>query len=126
MTDMQKRILIADDEKDLVYLLCVRLTAMGYDTLVAHDGHECLEKAKTERPDLILLDVVMPKLNGHQVRNALREDPTTSHIPIIMLTAAVRNPDEELPDAATTDEYMVKPYEMAELMRKIQTLLSLL
>ncbi|MBM2835490.1 MAG: hypothetical protein HW406_2651, partial [Candidatus Brocadiaceae bacterium] len=81
------KILVADDIKQNVKLLRVILTASGFDVVEAYDGEEALEKAKSENPDLILLDIMMPKLTGYEVCQKLRANGTTKSIPIVMITA---------------------------------------
>lgn len=119
-----KRILIVDDEVDLVYLLQVRLKATGYAVAIARDGEECLHKVKSESPDLILLDVLMPKLNGYEVCRILKNDSQTRHIPVVMLTAAVKEGNEALISEIGADFYLTKPYEMADLLKKIKELIE--
>ena len=121
---LKKRILIVDDEVDLVYLLTVRLKATGYDVMIARDWQECLEKVKTDHPDLILLDILMPKLNGYEVCRMLKDDSITAGIPIIMLTATVKQGNDLLVSSAGADSYMTKPYEMGELLHRIEALLA--
>ena len=116
----QKRILIVDDEKDLVDMLKLRLEAAGYEILEAYDGQEGLEKAKDEKPDLILLDLMLPKMDGYQLCRILKFDEDYKHIPIIMLTARAQQQDKQQGTTCGADEYVTKPFEPKELLSVIQ------
>lgn len=117
----KKRILVVDDEKDLVTELTIRLEASGWEVLVAFDGQEGLEKAKKEKPDLLLLDVVMPKLNGYEVCLELKKDPQTKLIPILLLTA---KDDEDWNKKSGADDHVLKPYATKLLLEKIKEFLG--
>jgi two-component system phosphate regulon response regulator PhoB len=92
------RVLIVEDERDLVELLTYNLQREGYDTIVAHDGQEGLRKAQTHLPDLILLDIMLPGMNGTEICRAIRAGERTRDIPIIILSAKIRRdrPDRRL------------------------------
>jgi len=116
------KILIADDYPDNLRLLSTRLASEGYTFIAAWDGEEALRKVREEEPDLVLLDVNMPKLDGFQVLAALRNDSTTAHIPVIMITAARIGPKdvrEGLPLGA--DDYVIKPFAWRELAARMQS-----
>jgi len=120
----KKRILIVDDEKDLVMAIKIRLEHAGYETLVSHDGQEALDKARKERPNLILLDLMLPKMDGYKVCRMLKFDEKYKDIPIIMLTARVQESDEKLGYETGANAYIMKPFEPQVLLTKIQELLS--
>lgn len=117
---MGKRILIVDDEPDLIDMLKDRLEAEGYTVIAASDGVEGLEKAKTEKPDLILLDIMMPKMDGYQVCRFLKFDEAFKHIPIILLTARAQPQDKKWGLAVGADDYVSKPFDQADLLKKIK------
>jgi len=120
----RKRILIVDDEKDLVDILKTRLEIEGYEILAAYDGQEGLEKAQEEKPDLILLDVMMPKMNGYQVCRLLKYDEEFQNIPVIIITARGQEQDKMTGDEVGADEYITKPFENGVLFAKIKELLG--
>jgi DNA-binding response OmpR family regulator len=119
----KKRILIVDDEEDILSVLKFRLEANNYETLTASNGHEGLNKARTEKPDLIILDLMLPKLDGHKVCRMLKFDESYKAIPIIMFTARVQQKDEELGKEMGADAYITKPFEPEVLLEKIRQLL---
>ena len=115
-------ILIADDYEDNLELLSRYLRNEGYLHITAHDGVEALNKARTEMPDLILLDVNMPGKDGYKVMQELRADPATEHIPVIILTAARIGPsDVQLGLNLGADDYITKPFDRLELLARIRT-----
>ena len=116
----KKKILVIDDEKDLVEELGIRLESVGYGVLAAFDGLEGLEKARKDKPDLILLDVMMPTLDGYHVCRELKKDPRTQSIPIIILTVKVHDESIALGKEAGADDYVTKPYETGLLLDKIK------
>lgn len=119
-----KRILIIDDEVELVGQLTLRLEAAGYEILVAYDGQDGVAKAQAERPDLIVLDCMMPKMDGYQVCRLLKFDAAYKQIPIIMLTARSLEKDQLLGAKVGVDAYVAKPFDTATLLATIQTLLQ--
>lgn len=121
---MPKKILIVDDEADLVETLTYRLKAAGFDVASACDGVDGLGKARREKPDLILLDVMMPKMDGYQVCRLLKFSNDTKYIPIIILTARSQDQDKLTGQDVGADLYITKPFEGAELVKKIQELLA--
>lgn len=120
----QKRILIADDEKDMVATLQFALNQEGYQCLTAYDGQEALDKAKRENPDLIILDIMMPKMNGYKISRLLKFDKRYKHIPIIMLTARTQEKDKKLGEETGADMYITKPFEMDALVNTIKNMLK--
>jgi two-component system alkaline phosphatase synthesis response regulator PhoP len=119
-----KRILIADDEEDLVTTLQFALEKKGYVCLTAYDGKEALNKAKSENPDLIVLDIMMPKMNGYEVSRLLKFDIRFKHIPIVMLTARTQEKDKEIGQDTGADAYMTKPFGMDDLIGTISNMLK--
>jgi two-component system alkaline phosphatase synthesis response regulator PhoP len=120
----QKRILIADDEEDVVTTLQFTLEKEGYHCLTAYDGKEALDKAKRENPDLILLDIMMPKMNGYEVARLLKFDERYKHIPIVMLTARTQEKDKEVGHETGADMYITKPFEMDDLVSTVHNILK--
>jgi len=123
------RILIVDDDPDLVEAVTMILESKDYEVIAAYGGIEGLEKAKTEEPDLIVLDVMMPDKDGYAVCKELKADPKYGKIPILLLTAVV----SKIPTTRYTqqmgleteaDDYVDKPVEPAELVRRIEVLLG--
>ena len=121
---MTKKILLVDDEPSMVQLVRRRLEEEGYQVVIAVDGQEAVDKARTERPDLIVLDVMLPKLMGFSVCARLKTDPQYARIPIILLTAKSQTKDEELGRTAGADAYIRKPFESKELLAAIARLLA--
>lgn len=121
---MAKKILIVDDEKDLVETLTFRFEAAGYQVIAAYDGMEGLDKVKKDRPDLIILDVMMPKMDGYTVCRMLKFSETTKGIPIIMLTARGQDQDKALGKGVGADHYMTKPFEGSDLAKLIKQVLG--
>ncbi len=119
------KILVADDIKQNVKLLRVILTAAEYDVIEAYDGNEALEKARTENPDLILLDIMMPKLTGYEVCQRLRADGATKNIPIIMITALHEMGDRIKGIEAGADDFISKPFNKTELLARVKSLLQM-
>jgi len=118
------KILIVDDEKSLVETLTIRLEANDYEVLKAYDGREALEKAKEEKPDLIILDIMLPRIDGYKVCRMLKFDEKYRKIPLIMFTARAQESDKKLGHEVGADAYITKPFEPEELLSKIEELLS--
>ena len=116
---MGKKILIIDDEPDLVKALTVRLESEGYEIDSAKDGFEGLNKARSTGPDLIVLDLMLPKINGFKVARMLKFDDNYKNIPIIMLSARTEEEDKELGKETGGDIYMVKPYNEDEFIEAV-------
>ncbi len=114
---MDNLILVVDDEKPIVEILKLNLTRSGYRVTEAYDGDEAVRKAETEEPDLILLDVMLPKQDGFSVCKKIRE---TSSVPIIMLTAREEEVDKILGLELGADDYMTKPFSLRELMARVK------
>ena len=126
---MPKKILIVDDDPDLVEAVSMILESKNYDVAAAYGGVEGLEKAKTEKPDLIVLDVMMPDKDGYAVCKAMKADPNLSKIPVLLLTAVVSkipttHYTQQMGLETEADDYIDKPVEPAELVKRIEALLS--
>jgi len=114
------RILVADDDKLIRTLLSDTLEGFGYTAILASDGEEALKKVRSERPDLIMLDIMMPKRNGIQVSQEVKNNPATSGIPIIIVTALPGTPGGQVSRA---DGYLQKPFRPEDLLKQVSTLL---
>ena len=121
---MAYKILVVDDEVDLVEMLTMRLEASGYEVITASNGQEGLDKAQNENPDLMLLDVMMPIMNGYQVCRLLKFDDRFKHIPIIMLTAKTQDSDEATGKQTGADSYIGKPFDWKILHAEIKKYLK--
>jgi len=120
-----KTILLADDEAYLRLLVHTTLDDPAYRILEATDGHQALAMARVEHPDLLVLDWMMPGLSGIAVAQALRQDPATAHIPIIMLTAKGQAEDQAYGHALDLHAYLIKPFSPLELLEKVQAILGI-
>ena len=118
-TDAQKTILIVEDEKNIVDILRFNLQREGYRTMEAYDGADGLEKARKENPDLILLDVMLPKMIGFDVCRTLREEG--NNVPVIILTAREEETDKVLGLELGADDYLTKPFGTDELLARVRT-----
>jgi two-component system phosphate regulon response regulator PhoB len=118
------KILIVDDEPDALELIEVNLKAAGFEVMVADDGHEAMQKIRANSPDLILLDVMLPEMDGLEVCKTLRRDPATARIPIIMLTARAAEMDRVLGLELGADDYITKPFSPRELILRVKNLLE--
>ncbi len=122
--ESKARILIADDAPDVVELLRKRLRHEGYETIEAYDGEECLELAREHKPDLIILDIMMPKLDGFEVCRRLKANRRTAYIPVLMLTARGEVESKVKGLDAGAQDYVAKPFNYAELSARIKSLLT--
>lgn len=120
----KKKILLVDDERDLVETMIYQLEAAGYQVITAYDGAEGLEKAKAEKPDLMILDLMLPKMDGYKVCGLLKKDSRYSRIPIILFTARAQESDMRLGEEVGADAYITKPFESKMLLNKIESLLK--
>ncbi|MCE5239824.1 response regulator [bacterium] len=112
----KKRILVVDDERHIVRLVQVNLERAGYEVLTAFDGVEALEKVKNEMPDMVVLDVMMPRMDGFEVLKNLQSDPRFQNIPVIMLTAKAQDADIFKGWASGVSSYLTKPFNPRELL----------
>ena len=119
---MSKKILIVDDEPDLLEMVQINLEMEGYECMVAYDGFRALDRVRKEKPDLIILDVMLPGMNGYKVCRLLKFDEKYKQIPIIMLTAEAQRADRLLGEETGADYYMTKPFDADKLLAKVKEL----
>jgi CheY-like chemotaxis protein len=118
------RIMVVDDEPDIVHFVVRILEARGHQMSVARDGAEALDRIRVELPDVIVLDLNLPKIDGYEVCRAIKTDPVTGHIPVVMMTAAyVSVDDARNGQAAGADEYVIKPFLREVLIHNVERLL---
>jgi diguanylate cyclase (GGDEF)-like protein len=117
---MPETVLVVDDDPDIARFVEVNLRSAGYDVAVAADGMEALEKAGELRPDLVLLDVMMPRIDGFEVAQRLRKNPQTANASIIMLTAKALSADKVTGLQAGADDYIIKPFDPIELLARVK------
>jgi diguanylate cyclase (GGDEF)-like protein len=117
---MSESILVVDDDPDIARFVEVNLRSAGYDVSVAGDGEEALERASELRPDLVLLDVMMPRLDGFEVAQRLRKNPQTANTSIIMLTAKALSSDKVTGLQSGADDYIIKPFDPIELLARVK------
>lgn len=119
-----KKILIVDDEQDIVETLKFMLEAEGYECFCAYDGENGLNLAKEIIPDLMILDVMMPKINGYKISRLLKYDTKYKDIPIIMVTARSQNEDKLIGQETGVNEYITKPFELDDIIKKVKEYLE--
>ncbi|MFA5143227.1 MAG: response regulator [Candidatus Omnitrophota bacterium] len=119
------KILIVDDERDFVRLLAERFETRGFDIIKAFNGAEALEKAHLENPDIIVLDLMMPVMNGYDACRKLKIDDNLKNIPVVMLTGKFEPSDIEFGKEVGADAYLTKPVEMEMLQHKVDALLRM-
>jgi two-component system, OmpR family, alkaline phosphatase synthesis response regulator PhoP len=120
----KKIILLVEDEKDMAYAVALQLEAKGYEVITANDGKEGLDKARTKKPDLIILDLMLPKIDGYKVCRMLKFDNKYKDIPIILFTARAQDSDKKTGKEVGADAYITKPFEPSVLLNKIRDLLN--
>ncbi|MFH0762594.1 MAG: response regulator [Candidatus Omnitrophota bacterium] len=120
----RKRILLVDDEAQLLEMVKMRLEANGYAVLSANDGQEAFDKARREKPDLIILDLMLPKIDGYKICRMLKFDEKYKNIPIILFTAKAQETDMGLGREVGADAYITKPFDPPALLAKIKELLK--
>ena len=120
----KKKILLVDDEEDLRKMLKFRLEAVNYEVREAGDGQEGLDKARSSWPDLIILDLMLPKIDGYKVCRMIKFDEKHKHKPIIMFTARAQEKDKLIGKEMGADAYITKPFEPEVLLGKIKELLK--
>jgi DNA-binding response OmpR family regulator len=118
-------VLVADDDPDILSLVTLRLERSGYEVVAAGDGEQAMASALSRTPDLALLDVMMPKLDGYQVTERLRSEEATRFLPVILLTARVQEADIARGIEAGADDYVEKPFSTQELSARVQAVLGL-
>ncbi|MGH2807674.1 MAG: response regulator transcription factor [Actinomycetota bacterium] len=120
----EKRILICDDDPAILRVLQVNLEVEGYTTLLAHHGEEALEVAEKEKPDLIILDIMMPRLDGYQTCERLKADESLKDIPVVFLSAKAQQSDIEKGKTYGVADYLTKPFDPDVLVETIERLLA--
>ena len=126
---MAQKILIVDDEPDILQLLEKKLTAIGYSVTKSGNGKEALEMARTQKPDLILLDIMMPYMDGPDMVAALKEEPSTENIPVIFLSGIVTKEDSQQPQGGITVagrkfQVLSKPFNFSDLLIEVKKALA--
>jgi len=121
----KKKILVVDDEPDILKVTSIRLKKLGYNVLTAVDGKQGLDTIRREKPDLVLLDLVMPVMNGAEVCEQIKNDKVLKHIPIILFTASgsAAMTDEKIKKFGA-DDYIIKPFEPEEFRGKVEKILA--
>ena len=121
---MTKRILVVEDQEDLRGILRDLLTSSGYEMLEAADGQAGVDKAKAEKPDLILMDIQMPVMNGYDATRQIKANPELKPIPIVAVSSFAMKGDEEKARASGADHYVTKPYSPMQLLKTVRSLLG--
>ncbi len=116
--------LVVDDDPVIQGLLRVNFEMEGYEVIVAGDGVEGLERARSEQPDVVILDVMMPRMDGLEVARTLKADPATAPIPILLLSAKAQEVDVRAGGATGADAYVTKPFDPLELLKRVEALIS--
>ena len=117
---MKQRILVVDDDKEVVRLMRAYLEQAGYEVLVAYDGETAVHNLRREKPDLMLLDLMLPDRDGWDITRLVRGDPALAHMPIIMLTARVEDTDKIIGLEIGADDYVTKPYNPREVVARVR------
>ena len=117
---MSKTVLVADDDPDILNIVAMSLEASGYDVYRAENGREAVELARQHVPDLILMDMMMPVMSGHEAIEVIKADPATTHIPIVGLSAKAMATDIELARDIGVDGYITKPFRIAQVVSVIE------
>ncbi len=118
------RILAADHDQDNLKVLSLKLESNGFDVVVAHDGEEALSQIRKQKPDLIILDVMMPKISGFQIARLVKFDENLKKIPLILLSARAQETDKTVGKEVGADLYITKPYDPEHLLKEVQRLLG--
>ncbi|MBU3759598.1 MAG: response regulator transcription factor [Candidatus Omnitrophica bacterium] len=121
---MAKKILVVDDEPQIVLLISSRLKAQGYEVISANDGQAGLEMAQKNQPDLMILDLMLPKIEGYKVCALLKNDYRYAKIPIIILSAKAQDEDRQMALQMGANEYLVKPFKADVLLERVAALIS--
>jgi two-component system alkaline phosphatase synthesis response regulator PhoP len=118
------KVLVVDDELYILHILDFSLGAEGYEVITAENGEQAIEKARNEQPDLVVLDVMMPKIDGYEACRKLKQDPEMKDVPVILLTAKGRDIDRKLGLEVGADDYITKPFSPSKLIEKIGSFLG--
>ena len=121
---MAALVLVVDDDPVIQRLLRVNFEMEGYDVIVAKDGVDGLEKARAERPDIVVLDIMMPRMSGLDVAKALKSDPDTASMPVLLLSAKAQEADLRAGEDSGADEYLTKPFDPLQLLQRVEYLLA--
>lgn len=124
MPPASKRILICDDDPVILRLLQVNLELEGYDVLLAHHGEDAIEVATAEHPDLVILDIMMPKLDGYQTCERLKANDETKEIPVVFLSAKAQQTDIERGKEFGVADYLTKPFDPNDLIDVVERLIN--
>jgi two-component system, OmpR family, alkaline phosphatase synthesis response regulator PhoP len=119
------KVLVVDDEVYILHILDFSLGAEGYEVVTAANGEQAIEKAINEKPDLIVMDIMMPKLDGYETCKRLKEMPETKSIPILLLTAKGRDVDRQKGFDVGADDYITKPFSPNKLINRVQEILGI-
>ena len=119
------KVLVVDDDDVIRQLITVNLELEGFQVATAVDGHDCLDKVRDVRPDVVTLDVMMPKLDGWEAASRLREDPETAGIKVVLLTARAQEADLQRGDRIGVDAYLTKPFDPDDLIATVRRLAGL-
>jgi DNA-binding response OmpR family regulator len=114
------KILVVDDEEYIQHILNFSFGAEGYDVVTASDGEEGVSKARNEKPDVIVMDIMMPRMDGYEACKKIKADPQTKDIPVILLTAKGRDSDRKLGSEVGADDYVVKPFSPGRLIERVE------
>ena len=117
---MDNLVLVADDDADIIRFVALNLRLEGFEVVVATDGQDALDKARDVRPSLIVLDTMMPRLDGYEVCARLRDEWPASQVPVIMLTAKSLAADRAMAFTAGADDWVTKPFDPADLVSKVK------
>ncbi len=123
-TENEKRILVADDDPVILRLIQVNLELEGYQVLTANNGEEAIAAATRETPDLVILDIMMPRLDGYQTCERLKAEDATKDIPVVFLSAKAQQADIEKGKSYGVQEYLTKPFDPTELLEVVERLLG--
>lgn len=120
----RKKILLIDDEPELIKAVEIRLKSIGYEVALSYDGRAGIDKAKEIKPDLILLDLLMPIMDGYSAAKILKDDPETKHIPVIILTASQREDLKTRCRELGVTSFIMKPFETSDLLMVVKAILK--
>ena len=124
MAETKRRVLVVDDEPNIAKIVKKQLEVSGYDVIVAVDGEDALTKVREGHPEVILLDVMLPKRNGYEVLGILKQDEQLKRIPVMMLTARAQQQDQQSSLEHGADAHLAKPFQLDELVEQVQALLD--
>jgi DNA-binding response OmpR family regulator len=124
MAQENKKVLIVDDEKDLVSLVALHMRSAGYEVFIANDGWTAIDMCKKNKPDLVILDLMLPKLNGWEVCRRIREDDNIKNIAVLMLSARGETDDKLRGFDVGADDYVTKPFSPKELVARVKRILA--